>query len=337
MTEKDLIELCKIDPLKQGYAPWIYWPMELYSHGKMIRRFACFPSFFPLIAYGVHSSGTRGNHQVAKHELETTAPVFFAFSKKTVEKYKKKTGKASYCMISPAVFYRRHKSIEQVKNHKGTIAFFSHSTPSIDMLDSVLPYIEKLKELPKNYHPVTVCLHMHDINKGEHTLFQKHGFTVVTAGNTSSYSFIDNFYSLLQQFSYSTSSMIGAYTGLSIEMDIPFFTYGSLPRYENKKDLNLPYGEYKPYQNEPIHRDWHERLKLEKFNGTIDPTLKKEVLTELGVYDSISRIKMSGILWKNFLIWVCNPKNFIFLSYFYLNRILRFCGVKKHIKKLLKK
>jgi hypothetical protein len=117
MSERELIELSDPENADIGKAPWIYWPTELYSHGKYIRKYGFYPNFLPVFAYGDHG-GVMGRDEPYKHELETDAPVYFAFSRKKAEIYQNMTGKETHVIIWPALFYRKYFNIQKSPNAK---------------------------------------------------------------------------------------------------------------------------------------------------------------------------------------------------------------------------
>lgn len=303
MTEEELLKLCDPKNAFTGKFPWVYWTSELYSHGKYIREYAFYPQYLPLIMYSDHS-GMSGSDIPSKHELETDAPVFFTFSKSKALKYRQMTGKQSYVMLLPAFFYRKKYRINQAKDAAGTIAFPAHSTCAIDNVGDINKYAQQLKSLPKKYQPVVVCLHMHDINKGQYKIFMKHGLPVVTAGNTSDFRFLERLYAILRNYSFATSNIIGSFTALSIEMGIPFFVYGELQKFINHSDHNIPLGEYDVNTLFPFYKELYDKLRFEDFNGEIDKTIKAAIERESGVYDTISRGKMCLILWLSFFSWI---------------------------------
>jgi hypothetical protein len=88
---------------------------------------------------------------------------------------------------------------------------------------------------------------MHDIKLGQHKVFMSHGLPCVTAGHNSDSRFIERFYNIMRNFRYTSSNLIGTYTSLSLEMNIPFFIYGPREKYINKSDPNIPLGEYDGY------------------------------------------------------------------------------------------
>lgn len=311
MTEEELFKLCDPKNAFTGRCPWVYWTSELHSHGKFIREYAFYPQYLPLTIYSDHSA-TVGSDVPFKHELETDAPVFLTFSKSKALKYRQMTGKRSYVMLLPAFFYRKKYKINQAKDAAGTIAFPAHSTPAIDNIGDIDKYARELKNLPKKCQPVTVCLHMHDINKGQHKIFMENGLAVVTAGNTSDFRFLERFYAILRKHSFATSNIIGSFTVLSIEMGIPFFVYGEPQKFINHGDYNIPLGEFDFYGEFPLYKELYDKLRFEDFNGEIDKTVKAAIERETGVHDTISRRKMCLILWLSFFNWIFSMK---FLKY----------------------
>lgn len=293
ISEKELLRLSSTEGLNKCLAKQLYWTAEVYSFGKYIRKYAYYPSFFPLYCYTDHGAGEYFD-QIAKHEIESTAPVQFYNSPISTELFKKVSNKPCYTMLSPFVICRRMNKIEQSKNAKGTLAFPSHSTPDIDLVSDIEGYIEELKKLPEEFQPVSVCLHMHDINKGQHKIFMKHGFPVYTAGHALDCRFAERFYDILKNFKYTTSNLIGSYTYYSIEMGIPFSIYGNDPEYYNNADANLEKGEYK-YKESDGYQSFYKLLG--GLNKKVTPEQKEFVERNLGIYDGLSRFEMAKVLY----------------------------------------
>lgn len=296
-SEETLLALCDSANIDAGNAEWVYWTAEVYSFGRHIRDYAFYPSFLPLLCFTDHGAGTFSHMAgIPKHEFESTAPVQFYHSPDVVNVFKKVSEKLCFCMFSPFVWYRKKNDISQSPTAKGTLAFPAHTTPSIDLTSDIEEYIEQLKTLPEQYHPVCVCLHMHDIVKGQHKLFLKHGIPVYTAGNTSDYRFAERWYDLVKNFKYTTSNMIGSYTYYAVEMGIPFFIYGDAPELTNHSDDNLSQGCYN-YQTEEyikicdIFKDRYE---------AVTETQKELVEKHLGIHDGISRLHMAKLLYASY-------------------------------------
>ena len=185
---------------------------------------------------------------------------------------------------------------------KGTIVFPAHTTPSIDDISDVENYIQQLFELPEEFQPISVCLHMHDINKGRHHIFKKHKIPIYTAGSNLDDRFAERFYDIIKNFRYATSNMVGSYLYYCIEMGIPFSIYGNKQVFINQLDPNIPKGLYDPYAEFQRFRQVHDM-----FSGiftNISPAQKEYVEISLGLRDGISRGKMAWVLYSSFFKWV---------------------------------
>ncbi len=308
MTERELVELCQ-EKKTYNKAVRIYWTSELYSFGKYIRKYGFFPEILPLAVYSDHSGPSFYKH-VQKHELESEAPVFLSHSKFKVEEYRQITGKKSYVMYSPAVFYRRTNNIKQNKEASGTVAFPVHSLPSEDEEFDIDGYCNQLKQLPDNYKPIKICLHMHDIAKKRNLIYQKYGFELLTAGNSHDYRFIERLYKIISNAKYTTSNDIGTITLYSLEMGIPFFVYGKRQVSYNKSDINFPIGK-RNFPDHPLYSHLYNFLKLDnEFNfKKVNEDLLEEVKKFLGIKDGVSRKKMAVILWYAFFSWLFSRRS----------------------------
>lgn len=298
--EKELNSLCQSDPKPAWrFFPSPYWTAEVYSFGKYIRQYGRFPSFLPLCIFTDHGAGSID--YPAKHEIESDAPCQFYHSPKTFTEWKKISTKSCYVLYSPFVFYRRKNRIERATDAKGTIAFPAHTTTVIEDASDIEIYIKQLLELPQEFQPVSVCLHMHDIRKGRHKIFLKHKIPVYTAGDGNDYRFCERFYNILKKFRYATSNMVGSYLYYSVEMGIPFSIYGNKQIFINSGDPNVPLGEYDPYKEFPSYRKAYDM-----FNGLYTEIMQEQreiVETDLGLRDGISRAKMAYVLYSSFIKW----------------------------------
>lgn len=147
LNEEKLISLCDEKDARRGVWPWVYWTSELYSFGRHIRKYGFYPNFLPLAVYSDHS-GPALDDKIYPHELDANAPIFLTHSRCRCENYKKLTGRKSYVMFSPAVFYRRKNKIAKLNGAKGTIAFPVHTLPGYEEYFDAEKYIEQLKNAP---------------------------------------------------------------------------------------------------------------------------------------------------------------------------------------------
>jgi len=296
--EKTLIELCDEKYVHNGYSTWKYWPAEIYSFGKHIRRYGFYLPVLPLNIYTDHGAG-KITTEPALHEIESEAYCQFYHSPLIKENWRNFSSKPGYVLYSPFVFYRKTHKTEKAPDAKGTLAFFAHSTPAIENASNVEEYIEQLKNLPEEFQPVSISLHMHDINNETYKIFIKHGVPVYTSGHVCDYRFAERFYNILRNFKYTTSPIIGSYTYYSVEMGIPFSIYGNQPKFINKSDPNVKAGEYNYYDEYAEYRiiyDMFHDLQKE-----ITPEQKELVERDLGLKEGISRFKMAKILYISYL------------------------------------
>lgn len=138
---------------------------------------------------------------------------------------KKIYGIEAICIGNPFMELRRKKSIEKDENAKGTILFPVHSTDLIKVKLNWIKYIEKVKSLPDEYQPISVCLYFKEILNGVDEIFLKEGISVYCAGHYYDPEFFMKFYNILKKFKYSSSNSFGSYALYSIEMGIPFFLF----------------------------------------------------------------------------------------------------------------
>lgn len=291
-----------------------FWTAEIYGFGLQISKYGYYPYFLPLCVYTDHGPGYYD--EIPDHEIKSGAPVHLFHSPNSVRLWDAFMPNKSVCFYSPFVFYRKRRKITAEQEACGTIAFPAHSTPSIDDDTGYSGYIRSLKALPERYHPIAVCLHMHDINKGLHRVFIEAGFKVETAGNTSNQNFVSRFYSVVKKYKYATSNVVGSYAYYCVEMNIPFFIYGEKPGWVNFGDKNIPSGRYAPWENgygkivdelfqagESLQEGPHVTLRQRNF-----------VEKHLGVEDGVSRGQMAVILYGSFLKFILSPAGILHLA-----------------------
>lgn len=311
MEEQELVELCKAKPHKTFLSfPWVFWTAETYSFGKYIRGYGHYPRFLPLCVYTDHGPGR--HDYMFKHDLESGAPCQLFHAPVSAKLWREVSDKPCHVFYSPFVFYRRKNRIERSPDARGTIAFPAHTTEAIDDVSNIEIYIKQLLELPEEFQPVSVCLHMHDINKGQHKVFLKHKIPVYTAGNSNDDRFCERFYDILRNHSYATSNMVGSCLYYSVEMGIPFSIYGNKQKFINRGDPNVTMGEYDPYEKSPSVKRLYEM-----FYGLRTVITKEQrdiVETDLGLRDGISRSKMAYVLYSSLLKWIFSPASIRFVS-----------------------
>ncbi len=294
---QDLREIevfCCYGRVRRGRARWVYWPPEIYSFGRHIRDYASYPSWLPLMVYSDHGAGPYYDG-IPPHELNSGAYCQFYHSPDNVEAFRKISERPCYTMLSPFVHYRRRHQIEQTPDARGTLVYFSHSTSAFEVKTNLERYIEELRRLPEKYHPICISIHMHDVENGVHRYFMEQGFPVYTAGNPSDQRFAERFYELLRHFRYTTSNSPGSHTFYSVEMGIPYFSYGDEPDFYNQADPNYALGKYS-LQGSETYR--HICELFSELKDEVTPEQKHFAEYHLGVYDCVKPEEMHRLLWE---------------------------------------
>ena len=298
MTDAELEQAC--EPQPAGVTPWAHWTSEIYSFGKCLRFWTRYPDYLPLFVYSDHGVGLHSH--LFRHELENPARVHFTWNPMKVQRHQNLEGKEVIQIINPWISYRRIRKIERSENHRGTLVFFMHGTNAVKWSghDSE-DYFEKLRELPDRFQPVVLCLHMHDIKAGLHKKLRKHGFPIVTAGNTLSTHFVDRFYDLVRHYSYATAQAWGSYAGYCVELGIPYFHLGARPELINLSDPNLPGGAAPRYWDS-FHEECAKKAEA-LFELPVDNVTagqREFVESMLGLGSQLSRRQVCRILWREF-------------------------------------
>ncbi len=285
-----------------------------YSLGHWLKDYGYYPKHMPLFTYMDHGMTLFDN--IPPHEIKNDAPLIFKFSPRLVETYKKHYKKPVYNLMNPAIHFRQIHDIQQSSDAKGSIFFVGHSTPLIDDLTDWDIFIEDIFILPAHFHPIDICLHPSDIEKGLGKVFEKKGFKVFCADKGDPLNFIENFYEIIRKYKYALSNLIGSYTFYTVEMGIPFSLYGEDPKYLNKGDMNVEMGTYNSYKSQETYQKAETLFK--GLYTTITEEQNHFVNFELGKYTTISRKKAAYLLYKAFLQYsIKHPVNFKYLKTFF--------------------
>ena len=300
MTDYELELACEAQAT--GVYPWTYWTSEIYSFGKCLRFWTRYPAYLPLFVYSDHGVGLHSH--LFLHELENSATVHFTWNPVKEQRYRDKAAKKEVIqVVHPWISYRRSKGITRSKEPKGTLAFFMHGTTAVkwEGHDSV-DYFERLRNLPSKFQPIVLCLHSSDITAGLHKELRRHGFPIVTAGNTQSTNFVDRFYEQVGQYSFATAPAWGSYAAYCVEFGVSYFQLGNRPELVNIADPNLPAGVAPQYWD--LHHEEMSKKAEALFSMPVDYVTdqqRKFVEYILGFDSHISRCKVSWILWREFI------------------------------------
>ena len=161
-------------------------------------------------------------------------------------------------------------------------------------LNKVQNYIQKIKSLPKIYHPVCVCMHVNDIRfTGFYKYYLEAGIPVYTAGNEADVRFVKRFYNIIKHFKYTMAPEIGSACLYSVDLGIPFAIL------TNNKDNNNSecYDCEEIFSSNPYEKI--PQITQEQIEFFIKNTAYK---------DSISRFEAAKIVWGSFFKYICTKE-----------------------------
>lgn len=282
--------------------------MQLYGFNKIIKDYAKYPRILPLPCHMEHGWSAESCPLIT--DIVIDKPLMLVFSKRREKAWKRKNTIPVVIMGSPFIHYRNMYKITQKSDAKGTIVFPSHSTLYIKNKFSRIDFCKKLKKLPKEFQPITICLFYLDYLDPISEIYHKMGFKVVTTGPkiNNSLSFVKNFYDILSNNKYATSNDVGSYTFYAINMGLPFFLTGEAPLLLNKdlKDMNM--GKQGRIEDFAIGRKSKKLFSTGPVK-TISKTQSQFVIDELGIRDCLSPAKMRSLFWRylkkeRFWIWL---------------------------------
>jgi hypothetical protein len=239
----------------------MYWPAELYSFGRCYREWLKLPFWAPLPIYGDHGISISGC--LAKHEAEAKPKVFLTWDKKRADLLQASTTKKVLHIQHPWVTFRKEKKLTRKPNAKGTLVFYAHSNDGIEIKNyDWEKYFDELGKLPKQYHPLVLCMHRHDIKKGYHQRIRKFGLPIVSAGESTSPYFVERFYDIATSFRFATSNYGGSELFYCEEVGVPYFLMGDPPEKYNLEHDQLPKGLMVPRDD---HAKFLEETKRDLF------------------------------------------------------------------------
>jgi hypothetical protein len=209
-----------------------FWIWEVYGLGATLRQVLDIGWGPHLRAGSDHGIGlaTEPSHadQMMKTDIHITWSSWRA-------KMKFPDGRLVLRTQHPWVPYRKLKGYHLSPHAQGTIVFVPHSVPGLDYEEFDLDaYLETLKTLPENFHPLTLCLQFHDASVEAACKVARAGFRAVSAGNSLSPSYADRFYSLIRTHEYATSPSIGSQLFYCHELGVKYFLFDPDKKFQRK-------------------------------------------------------------------------------------------------------
>ena len=295
MTDLELEAISRSKPFSNGRAAWADWTTELYSFGYCLRDLTGYPNYLPIFATADH--GARFGSLIELHEANSSMPLFISHNRRKSERLKDIFNGSVIHAPHPWAAWRR-KYFPKAEG-TGSLIFVPHSNGHTDPITEIDTFINELNELDPKFHPITLCLHMHDINVGLHLLLRPHGFKLTTAGNTSNRMFVERFYSILMKHRYVLSPSIGSHTIYAIEAGKEFYHLNELTQRNSStgslKSLIYNYREAFDVNEEFAH--FEHFVNMLKFGAKRDPKfIEQYVNFALGLDSEVTVSELRSLL-----------------------------------------
>ena len=219
----------------------IFIPNSWYGFAKAIKDYARWPFPLPFVVpHGVDL----GANNVCETEMAAELPAVYCYQsfRRSVFERRNKFWVIDGC--SPWLYFIKRKKNIVNTDKAGTIVFPPHSTSDIDCrFEKELEFIEALKRLPSEMHPISICLYWKDIQLGRHHIYTNNGFSVSTAGHMNDDDFSNRLYEIFSKHEYLFTSIIGSHifygaaVGLKVVLDESHRVQFIAPQMVLDKDL----------------------------------------------------------------------------------------------------
>jgi len=227
--------------------------------------------------------------EAGANDIRNAKRLMLCLSRRARDNFSQKSAVRCEIAGAPFVHYRRYKQIEIAPDAKGTVAFPAHSVPGLYAEFDHAAYCVKLRALPEQFQPVTICLHHSDI--ATFHLDKKYaalGFPVVSAPLDGEQPFCEAFYKILRKHRYATSNEPGSYSFYAVEMGIPFFLLGEAAARDNSVTGNIDVPQRVYRIADFTSGQVAARMFSSGERGRISPEVKAYVDAELGLDDCLS-------------------------------------------------
>lgn len=112
---------------------------------------------------------------------------------------------------------------EKERLGKTLLVFPSHSIDCTIANFNETDFINKIKEISKDFDSVRICMYNQDVLLKRHIPYMKEGFEVVTAGQTNDYYFMPRLKNIIQLSDITMANDIGTHLGYSIYLNKPHY------------------------------------------------------------------------------------------------------------------
>ena len=235
---------------------------------------------------------------IPKGELEHALPTHLNFPPLTTPLWKKTAKKKKVIPFASPIHYalKLFRSEVPPSDRQGTLFLPKHSTQVVDVSFNKESVIEELRNLPEEFHPITVCIHWQDVENGLHKFFQSKGFKVVSAGHLHDDQYMFRWLHLVSQYKLVAHCGLGSAMFYSVLAGHPFFLTREDASTNNKKDIQLFNKDVAQYSSAALQR----MENLRELFGSPSSTISEKQLETVKYYTCADLLKSPGELNKQF-------------------------------------
>jgi hypothetical protein len=243
----------------------VYPPNMNYGHAKILKEYSGYPMDKPVRALIPH--GIAFDDELYTGEITSRTKVVL----NNLE-FRDAPWSDHKVVIPSAFTFMYAKELYGDPNlvRRGTVYFPQHSTSAFHMDVDWWDIYDKLKALPEEFKPITICLYWEDVNRGTLDKYWG-GFKTVCNGHVYDQDFYKKLVPMLQGAKYIASNDIGSYTFHATMVGTPFFLLGKEPYFRVKDD---------PHLRELGFRDTGERSDMHKEHKAYAMALFKDIVNE---------------------------------------------------------
>lgn len=292
--QEDIEQLCK---QKVSSSKEYYVPNNNYGFAYLMKKYADYPLDEPIYATFPHGIYFR-DRVIAKGELEHELPAHLNFPPYTTTLWKKAARKKKVIPFAAPIHYALKLFQPEVPEdqRKGTLFLPKHSTNVVSVSLDKEAVIEELKNLPEAFHPITVCIHWQDVEKGLHRFFSSKGFNVVSAGHLHDDNYMFRWLHLVSQFKLVAHSGLGSALFYSVLAGHPFYLTQEEATTDNTGQIQLFNKQIAQYSSAGLQR----MEKLKQLFGEPSETVSDEQRELVKYYTQADLIKSPAELHKQF-------------------------------------
>jgi hypothetical protein len=219
--QKDLDALCS--PKNENRFER-YPPNDNYGFAHAMKTYAGYPvreSINATFPHGIYMQ----DRVVPVSELNAKYKTHLNFPPSNMAAWKKAAKNKKIVPFASPIHYILKQFVNEVSksDRKGTLFVPSHSSDSIYAKFDRESVVKELRDLPEEFHPITLCVHWSDVKRGQHLEFKKLGFDVVCAGHLTDYRFVFRWLHLASQFKLLAGCGISSSLFYSTLLGIPYY------------------------------------------------------------------------------------------------------------------